>query len=120
VRREAHIYVENESRSNPEWFIPGQALYQIVVAALDHGQVDAAADELAFWQNHVTTEGVEYSSTHRTNSRQLLDCELRFLEDPRGRSHPAAGQIRMQAFELANAIQNVLSHPLEQRLQGLR
>lgn len=120
--RDSRSYVENQLRADRS-FDPGEVLFEIVWSAVEHGQMDVAAQELAFWREHLVTDGIEMTSSLRTACHRLLQCQLQFLEEPLARNQPASSTIRAQALELGDFLDNVhnnLANNLASRVQRLR
>ena len=110
ARAEAHQYVDRKlASSDAEWFIPGDVHFQIVWRALEHDRLVDAANELAFWSQRLVINNVQDDNSQRTNARQLLSSELRFLKHPRSRQHAARPEVRSRALQHADAIREVLT-----------
>lgn len=92
----------------------------VVLAALEFGQLDAAADELNLWLRESEFDGLLNDSGRRTNARMLLDGQLRFLGHPAGPPHAACGSIKADAREVATRAQDVLTPDHQARMYLLR
>ena len=91
------------------WWGPGNVFFDFVWTALAAGDIDGAADDLAYWLRISTADDVDNDNTSRTNCRQVIDMAARFLAQPGGAAHPGAAQIRQDCLRLATGAYQVLT-----------
>ncbi|WP_448619529.1 hypothetical protein [Geodermatophilus sp. URMC 65] len=108
AQQAVRAFVEQQSAAS-RYFIPGNVHLLVVWQALDHDRLDDAAGELTYWLTHIRTDDVEDDNAQRTNARQLLSCQLRFLKHPASGQHPSTPAIKSAARRLADKIEQVLT-----------
>lgn len=100
-------------RTAEAWWSPGSVFYPMVLDELNHGDLDAAGDDLSYWLSISTSVDVETDNSHRTNCRQVIDMAIRFLSAEGVTHHRTSDRIRSGCLRLAEGAFPVLSRELQ-------
>lgn len=95
------------------WGGAGYLFHSFVWDSLEAGDLNGAADDLAYWVSISTAKNAETDNTNRTNCRQVIDMASRFLNAPGGSAHPLAGHIRQGCLKLAEGAWPILNPQLQ-------
>lgn len=97
-----------ERMERDSWWAAGDIFFLFVWYDLEARDLDWAADDLLFWLGVSSTDDVENNNSNRTNSRQVIDSTMRFL-DAGGASHPKAPEVRQACLKIAEAAYQILN-----------
>lgn len=98
----------------------GYGSFMIVAASRDAGDLDAAADDLIFWLDSSSGEGLEHDGGKRGACRQVVSAALEFLDAPGASRHPQAPAIRKRCLDLADVAYSHLLPQQQDRIIQMR
>ncbi len=101
-------YAAQRQRASPWWY-PGHVFCEVVMLAIDVGDLDGAAEDLIDWIKTSSTGKIEAGNSSRANCHQVILAAGHFHEAPRSLGHPRAPQIRRGCLTIVEQVHAVVS-----------